>query len=369
MPYTRIRCYHFAEALRVYGVETKVFSYREHLASHYNGIQMLEVSDKEKVKFNLKAFFRLIRERDTVFYIQKVHYHSAMPFFLCRLGINKFILDYDDWDIDRSPFFNRAYLNRLFFGSDGSEQITGYMASRAMCCVASSKYLYDFLSQYNKNVSYIPTGVDTEQFKRREDKSNHKITFVWTGQIWGEVIYNNILYLLICFSEVCKQHNNIRFRIIGGGHLMPEVKDYVRNNYSRLEIEIIDWVQPEDMPNYLSSTDIGLLPLIHDIKNELWMKSKSPTKLFEYMAMELATVSSGIGEAKFIIEDGKDGFLAKTKEEFIEKMRLLVNNNELRIRIGKAARKKVEREYSLDVLGRRLFELLCNTFPNKSLRA
>jgi len=58
--------------------------------------------------------------------------------------------------------------------------------------------------------------------------------------------------------------------------------------------------------SYLS----GLLPLIQDTK---FNKSKSPTKLFEYMAMAKATVSSDIGESSYVIKDGDNGFLAKNK--------------------------------------------------------
>jgi glycosyltransferase involved in cell wall biosynthesis len=353
-PYTRVRCYHFAKILKNYGIETEVLSYRDHLAPQYSGIQMLELPDSEKLRLNMKAGWQLIRQRKAIFYIQKVHYHSAMPFFLSRFGKNKFILDYDDWDIDRSPMFRRPYLNRLFFGCDNIQHITGNMASKAVCCVASSKYLHTFLSRYNKKVVYIPTGVNAEVFKKKAFKFDKKVTFIWTGQIWGDVMYNNILELIICFSEVCKNHDNIQFRVIGGGDLMPKVKNLVKNNYSQLDIEIIDWVEYRDMPDYLSAADIGLLPLIPDIKNAIWMRSKSPTKLFEYMATGLPTVSSRAGEAEFIIEDGRDGFLATGREEFIQKMSLLAGDYNLRVKMGELARLKAEKQYSLDVLGKKL---------------
>ena len=254
---------------------------------------------------NLKALLRLFKAEDAIFYIQKVHYHSAMPFLLARLGKNRFILDYDDWDIDRSPLFKRSYLNRLFFGCNGTEKITGEVASKAVGCVTSSKYLYHFLLRYNKNISYIPTGVDTEKFKPCPVKPKDKITFIWTGQVWGEVIYNNILYFLACFSEVNRQYNNTELRIIGGGSWMPRVKDCITRDYPSVDIKVVDWVNPRDMPAYLSDANIGLLPLIPDVKNELWMRSKSPTKLFEYMAMGLPSIASSIGESESIISLGR----------------------------------------------------------------
>jgi glycosyltransferase involved in cell wall biosynthesis len=358
LPYTRVRCYNFAQALRKNGIETEVLSFRDHLAPQYDGIQMLELPDNEKLKLNIQAGLRLVRKRKAIFYIQKVHYHSAMPFFLSRLGTNKFILDYDDWDIDRSPLFETACLNRLFFGFNNINKITSQMAAKAVCCVASSRYLYNFLSKYNKKVTYIPTGVDTELFKKREKEPSVKITFVWTGQIWGEVIYNNILELVACFAEVSMCRENIKLRIIGGGTLLPRLRNLVGSDYPGFDIEIIDWVKHEDMPNYLSDSDIGLLPLIPDMHNEAWMKSKSPTKLFEYMAIGLPTVSSRTGEAELIIEDGRDGFLAGNRKEFVEKMKLLIDDYDLRIRMGQFAQEKVKNYYSLDILGKRLSDYI-----------
>ena len=142
---------------------------------------------------------------------------------------------------------------------------------------------------------------------------------------------------------------------------MYQVKDYIRRTYPHLDIEVIDWVAPQDMPACLSDADIGLLPLIPDADNELWMRAKSPTKLFEYMAMGLPTVASCIGEAEAVMENGREGFLVKDKEEFIEKMKLLISGRELRIRMGQSAREKVTREYSLEALGKRLFEFISKT--------
>jgi glycosyltransferase involved in cell wall biosynthesis len=360
IPYTRVRCYHFAQVLRTYGVETEVFSYQEHLSPQRNAIQILQLNDKEKVSLNLKAFCRLFNEKNSIFYIQKVHYHAAAPFLLSRLGRNRFFLDYDDWDIDRSPLFEKSCLNRLFFGCDGTSDITGTLASKALGCVASSKHLYDFLYSYNKNTSYIPTGVDIQHFSSCPDRTQGKVTFIWTGQVWGEIIYKNILYLLDCFSEVCRQYSTIHLKIIGDGAWMPKIRNYVGEKYPRLNIELIGWVAPQQMPEYLSDADVGLLPLIPDVKNDLWMRSKSPTKLFEYMAMGLPTIASDMGEVKSIIENGTDGFLVRNREEFIEKMELLIRNRELRIKMGEASREKAKKEYSLEVLGKRLFTFVSN---------
>jgi len=107
--------------------------------------------------------------------------------------------------------------------------------------------------------------------------------------------------------------------------------------------------------DYLATIQIGLLPVASRTK---FNRAKSPTKLFEYMAMSKPTVSSKIGETAHIIKNGENGFLAKTREEFIEKMQVLIQNSDLRQRIGEKARQTIEEGYSLKVLGKRLYEIL-----------
>lgn len=78
--------------------------------------------------------------------------------------------------------------------------------------------------------------------------------------------------------------------------------------------------------------------------------------------MEKPTVSSCIGEASIIIEDGKDGFLAIDRTEFLDKMEELVKDSALRKEMGANARKKILQNYSLNLAGNRLFALLINKY-------
>lgn len=357
MPYSRVRGYHFAQALRKLGVETAVLSFRDHLGPKWGPVEMLELGDRQKLWLNVRAFWRLAKQKNAVLYLQKVHYHAAAPFILSRLGKNRLILDYDDWDIDRSPFFRRPGLNRLFFGATDPARITGRVARDALGCIASSSYLYDYLNGYNDRVFHIPTGVDTACFRPAAPWTG-PVTFVWTGQVWGEVIYQNIRFILECFSEAARETPGARLQIIGGGQWMPRVRQDIKDLGLGRDVGILDWVAPQDMPRHLASASVGLLPLISDEQNALWMRSKSPTKLFEYMAMGLPTVATAMGEACQVIEDGRDGFLAPDRARFIEAMKMLARDGQMRARMGRSARAKAEERYSLDVLGRKLLDAI-----------
>jgi glycosyltransferase involved in cell wall biosynthesis len=76
------------------------------------------------------------------------------------------------------------------------------------------------------------------------------------------------------------------------------------------------------------------------------------------MAMAKPSVSSSIGETQRIIIDGENGMLARSRDEFIGRMEKLIENPELRRDMGVRARQTAERDYSLQVLCRRLYDIV-----------
>ncbi len=65
------------------------------------------------------------------------------------------------------------------------------------------------------------------------------------------------------------------------------------------------------------------------------------------MSCSVAAVCSDVGVYKQIIEDGKNGYLAGSVDEWVEKISFLIDDCSLREKITKAARKTVENKYSV----------------------
>ncbi len=80
-----------------------------------------------------------------------------------------------------------------------------------------------------------------------------------------------------------------------------------------------------------------------------WTKGKCAMKGLQYMALEIPTIMSPVGVNSEIIQDRENGFLASTAEEWVKKLSLLIEDEELRKRVGKAGRKTVEADYSVEV--------------------
>ena len=107
--------------------------------------------------------------------------------------------------------------------------------------------------------------------------------------------------------------------------------------------------------DYLSTIDVGLLVLL---KNTRYNRSKSPTKLFEYMAMGLATISTKVGESKNVIEHGKNGLLVGTKSDFRENVIRLIKGEFIIKELGERAKQTIRTKYSLIVLGKELSRII-----------
>lgn len=120
------------------------------------------------------------------------------------------------------------------------------------------------------------------------------------------------------------------------------------------------WTLEKDVENY-QSLDIGVYPL----PDNEWAKAKTPFKTIQYMSVGVPTVASNVGGNREIIQDGINGFLASTKEEWIEKLSLLIENSELRRRLGMAGRKTVEEKYSVKINAPKYLEIFKNVYEER----
>ena len=148
-------------------------------------------------------------------------------------------------------------------------------------------------------------------------------------------------YLDVIVNPLCnlisRYPSCLQLVIVGLGpqtHLIPDI--------DRDSLEIIPWVEPDKVPQLVASFDIGIMPL-HDSE---WEKGKCGLKALEYMAAGIPALCSGVGENNFIINDGENGFIANTPEEWETKIDMLMRNPDLRSSIGLAGQQTISRCYS-----------------------
>ncbi len=121
------------------------------------------------------------------------------------------------------------------------------------------------------------------------------------------------------------------------------------------------WVTLPDMLRYLTVADIGLSP---DPSNELNDRS-TMLKTMEYMAMGKPVVAFDLPETRFSAQDAALYATPNRVEEFADKIERLLEDEELRLRMGAYGRKRIEEKLCWDHTQqnlRRAYDLL---FPAK----
>lgn len=341
-----MRCYGFARQLNKYGVETEILSFADNLGAKY-GEKELEMSLADKLRYNFLAFKRLAQEsKQSIFFLQRLNYHSLAPLLVNLLHKNRLVFDCDDWNIRENP---KYYFG--LFPSSKMEYAVRKIARHANLCITASSYLKEYFNRFNKKTYYLPTGVDTNSFCPQAKPDGPKLVFSWIGTVYHAPMRDNLIFILSCFSTLAEEFDNIFLYLAGDGKYYEELKGKMSGSKFSDRIKFFPWIHPDSIPEHLSGIDIGLLPLI---QNSYFNQAKSPTKLFEYMAMGKPVVCSGIGEAKNIISSGQTGILAYDRAAFISAMKALILDAKFRRNIGEKAAQEIQIRYSLNVLGKEL---------------
>jgi len=288
----------------------------------------------EKVSVVAKSFLRRrgdiakAKEYDIIF-IQREAFMTGTTFFERKLKETgkKIIFDFDD----------AIWLPNVSEGNKKFEWLknpskTSRLISLSDLVVAGNNYLEDYAKKYNKNVWMIPTTIDTDYHRKKNlIKKDERICIGWTGSHTTIQHFEYAIPALQLLKE--KFSNKIYFKVIG---------DSAYEN-RKIGIKGISW-KIENEISELSEIDIGIMPL----PDTDWARGKCGLKALQYMALEIPCVMSPVGVNSKIVSDSINGFLAKDENEWVEKISLLIENPELRIKIGTAARKTVEGKYSVN---------------------
>jgi glycosyltransferase involved in cell wall biosynthesis len=149
--------------------------------------------------------------------------------------------------------------------------------------------------------------------------------------------------------------SRVVLEVLGDGRYTGETREQTARIAPNLKVRFLGWRDPNTVPEYIRGIDVGLYTLT---THNDFCASKSPTKLFEYMAGGKPSVCTDFGEAPKFIEHGVTGLVASTMEDFAHCCSQLLNDPELRKRMGQNAREKIETEYNLACAAKKLRAVL-----------
>ncbi|MBI3510804.1 MAG: glycosyltransferase family 4 protein [Bacteroidetes bacterium] len=250
----------------------------------------------------------------------------------------KIIFDFDDaiWHLDVSE------ANRIFSWLKNPEK-TGDIIGMSDLVFAGNEYLAAFAKKTNPNVVVIPTTVDTSKFQPvKHHNNNEKIIIGWSGSITTIKHFEFAVPFLKKLKE--KYGDHVGFKVIGDPTYRNE----------ELGIKGIAWNAKSEV-NELAEIDIGIMPL----PDNEWTKGKCGLKGLTYMALGIPAIMSAVGVNVEIINDGENGFLARTGDEWLEKIEKLISSEDLRRKMGEKAAKTVEDRYSVNAWKEKYVNYFC----------
>ena len=161
--------------------------------------------------------------------------------------------------------------------------------------------------------------------------------------------------------EVCLKYPQVKFLIWGAAY------KWIHDNIPEDQIELHDWVPYEAYRpmRILMDADINICPLADNEFN----RSKSAIKWYEGLMGERPEpcLAGNAGPYREEIQDGETGLLYSTPEEFVQKLSILIENIELRERLGQAARDWVLANRHVNVTVPKLFEYYQELRARKTL--
>ncbi len=262
-----------------------------------------------------------------VVFIHREAYPLGGPFIerlLSAIG-KSIIFDFDDSIFIPNTSRHNIYIERFKKPGKVSDII-----KLSSAVIAGNSYLKEYAARYNKNVVIIPSSIDTDKYRPAEDRVPKKEVVI--GWIGSNTTRDFLYEIKDVFRKLSDRYNNVVFKIIGADVYGLGLDNVINKEWS-LKDELED----------LRSFDIGIMPM----PDNEWTRGKCGFKTILYMASGTSVVCSPVGVNTEIVDEGVTGFLAKTGNEWVEKLSRLIEDESLRKGLGAAGREKVEKRYSV----------------------
>ncbi len=230
---------------------------------------------------------------------------------LLRLFAKKIVFDFDDAIFARPRRFQRTL--------QGADLV-----------LAGNEFLAQEARRFARRVEVFPTVVDTQRFAQKDYRSGKPVVIGWMGSPVTAAYLSGIDQVL---KDVGARQGAC-IRLVGSPNGEP-------------------WSYASEVQQ-LQSFDIFISPL----RDGAWEQGKCGLKTLTAMSVGLPVIASPVGVHCGIIRDGENGFLAKTSEDWRQKIQLLIGDEDLRRTMGQAARQTILDGWDIGPAARRLEMLL-----------
>lgn len=308
-------------------------------ASRYRVLQYLPYFQQGEIDTEVQEFpgretgwpvlMKKLKDADIVF-VQRKRLPLLILMFLRRLK-KKIVYDFDDAVMFKNSLSQNPYSRRRTMSFKRMLRYTDLV-------IAGNEFLRKEAEKFHRNVRVLPTPIDGERYRQKDVHGRDEVIIGWIGD-HGSIHYMESYKDV--WETLGRKYPHVVLTIICDTFI--ETKD--------IRLKKIQWSYEREIDD-LISLDIGVMPLFDD----LWSQGKCGFKIIQYLGVGVPAVCTPVGINRDVVVDGVNGLWAATKDEWIEKLSLLVEDPLERMRMGKEGRKKIMERYTLQVCAPKLLE-------------
>jgi len=231
-------------------------------------------------------------------------------------------------------------------------------------CLVSTNYLKSQLNGLHSSIYVIENALSEKQLNKSEKfripslekKKDRKEIVLGYFSGWRNDHDYDFAFVKDALFEILNTFAQVKLRIVG--HLEID-ETFVKAFGGR--VEQIDFVPFDVLPQFISEVDINLAPL----EANPHKRSKSSIKFLEAGLLNVPTIASNLEPYNEIITHLEDGLLCSNAQEWRDNLRLLVEDDSLRQKMGAAAFYKARSQHTTLIRSARLKEVLHEVISKK----
>ena len=173
----------------------------------------------------------------------------------------------------------------------------------------------------NRNCMSMEMEILSHEAFEQTDKNEEKI---YIGYLSGSRTHDqDFAQVEAALLEVMERHPEVYLKLVG--ILDESGMERVQNRIEKLPF--MDWRQ---LPAVIAGLDINLMPL----EDSLFHCCKSENKWTEAALVKVPSIMSRNREMEYVIENGKNGWMCRTKEEWVSALESLITDEKTRRAMG-----------------------------------
>ena len=201
------------------------------------------------------------------------------------------------------------------------------------------------------NIFVVPNGVDLGDFQSALTVDEAKRKFGFEKDVPVITILANLrpeknheMFLRVA-RKLLDSDVPTTFIVAGDGPMRGKLVERSQSMGTSSRIHFLG--RCDDVADLLRATDIVAMTSLHE---------SLPNALIEAGAAGVPSVSTDCGSVSEVIIDGQTGFIEQKNDDdaMVERLATLISNPDLRLRMGREAKKHVADKFSIDALGHNL---------------